>query len=115
MQSVQIALVDPPPTATEVVYYATDGYNIKIGRTNSPRRRGGELRVQMLHTIPGGQLDEARHHRMWRHYRLTGSEWFRPGDELLLWLTTELVVNGKTRELAILRQLILNTKRASAA
>ena len=112
---IQLALVDAQLAATEVVYYATDMYNIKIGRTISPRRRGGELRVEMLHTIPGSQLEERRHHRMWAKYRIAKSEWFRPGDELLLWLTVELVKDGRTRELGVLRQLILDSKRGAAA
>lgn len=111
----QLALVASPNTLTEVVYYATDMCNIKIGRTISPRRRGGELRVDMLLTIPGSQLEERRHHRMWSRFRIAKSEWFRPGDDLLLWLTAELVKDGRVRELGVLRQLILDTKRATAA
>jgi hypothetical protein len=111
----QLALVDAPLIGSEVVYYATDGYNIKIGRTISPRRRGGELRVEMLHTIPGGELEERRHHRMWKDCRIAKSEWFRPTDDLLLWLFTELTREGRTRELGILRQLTVDTKRAAAA
>lgn len=111
----QLSLVDVQPVGTEVVYYATDLYNIKIGRTISPRRRGGELRVEMLHTIPGGQLEERRHHRMWARYRIAKSEWFHPGDDLLLWLVVQLVKDGRTRELGVLRQMILDIKRGVAA
>lgn len=110
----QLALVDLPVMA-EVVYYATDGCNVKIGRTISPRRRGGELRVEMLHTIPGSELEERRHHRMWSRFRIARSEWFRPGDELLLWLAAEMVKADRHYELGVLRQLILDTKRAAAA
>lgn len=111
----QLSLVEMPETAAEVVYYATDLYNIKIGRTISPRRRGGELRVEMLYTIPGSDFEERRHHRMWARYRIAKSEWFRPGDDMLLWLMVQLVGEGHPRELGILRQMILDIKRGEAA
>jgi hypothetical protein len=112
----QLSLVEVPPTTpVEVVYYATEGCLIKIGRTSSPRRRGGELKVDMLLTIPGGDFEERRHHRMWAKYRIGKSEWFRPGDELLLWLATRLLGNGPSREAAILGHMILGLKRRAAA
>ncbi len=111
----QLSLVDAPTTDVEVVYYATDMCNIKIGRTISPRRRGGELRVDMLHTIPGGDFEERRHHRMWDRYRVARSEWFRPGDELLLWLVVQIAKDNKPREMAIMRRLILEAKRSHGA
>lgn len=111
----QMALIDIPSTSTEVVYYATDYCNIKIGRSISPRRRGGELKAQMLYTTPGGDFEERRHHKMWAKYRIGRSEWFRPSDELLLWLVLQLVSEGRTWELAMLRQLIAEIKGLAAA
>jgi hypothetical protein len=99
-----------------IVYYATDGCNIKIGYTRRPaRRRGGELGVTILYTEPGSELDERRAFDIWHRYRISRSEWFRPGDDLLLWLITQLVAEGKYRELAVLRQVILGAKRKDAA
>lgn len=104
----------PGPTSVSVVYYATDLRNIKIGTTINPKRRGGELRSFMLLTIPGGELEESRQHRMWDRYRIGASEWFCPGDDLMLWLAVQLMVPGRGRELAVLRKVILDNKRAAA-
>ena len=112
----QLTLLQLPQVDTEVVYYATEGCLVKIGHTSrSPRRRGGELKVDMLLTIPGGEFEERRHHRMWAKYRIGRSEWFRPGDEMLLWLATRVMGDGPSRSSAVLGQLILNLKRRAAA
>jgi hypothetical protein len=99
----------------EFVYYATDGFNIKIGTTKAPARRGGELAVTFLLVFQGGVLDERRHQRMWAKYRIGTTEWFRPADELLLWLTTAL--EPSTRELAVLQAVIkhANSERRQRA
>jgi hypothetical protein len=97
----------------ESVYYATDMCNIKIGRTRSPKRRGGQLRVDMLLTFEGGELDERRHHRMWQRYRIGTSEWFRATPELLLWLTRQVEPN--TYAAAVLDRLIYAVMRGAAA
>jgi hypothetical protein len=110
----QISLLPPlEATVTEHVYYATDFCNIKIGRSASPRRRGGELRAEMLYVIPGSAFEEKRHHRMWARYRIGNSEWFRPADELLLWLIVQLTSDGRTRQLHLMRTVILNQKQAA--
>lgn len=111
----QLSLLPPVDMAgpMEHVYYATDFCNIKIGRSTNVRRRGGELRVEMLHVIPGSAFEERRHHRMWAQYRIGHSEWFRPSDELLLWLIVQLTAEGKTRELHLMRSVILNQKQAA--
>lgn len=110
----QLALVPPPrQRATESVYYATDMCNIKIGYSTSPRRRGGELRAEMLLTFEGSQLDERRHHRMWARFRIGKSEWFRADPELLLWLTQQ--IEPGTREAASLKRLIFAVMSSRAA
>lgn len=112
----QLSLIDAPSSATaSAVYYATDGYLIKIGLSGSPRRRGGELRAQMLYTVPGGRFEEARHHRMWAKNRIGKSEWFRPTDDMLLWLIVNLVGEGRTKELGVVRHMVLALKRGEAA
>lgn len=102
-----------PKATTEVVYYATDLCNIKIGRSVNPRRRGGELRAEMLLTFPGGQFEERRHQRMWRQYRIGASEWFRADSELLLWL--DLQIERDTRAAIVLRQLAYSVLSGRAA
>jgi len=109
----QPTLVDVPTTGPSVVYYATDFGNIKIGRTSSPRRRGGELKVEMLLTFVGGEVEERRHQRMWSAHRIGNSEWFRPADDLLLWLAAH-VVGGPPRRAAVLSQLIIGLKQRRA-
>lgn len=109
-------LPDLHTTGPERVYYATDFVNIKIGRTANPRRRGGELAVEMLFTIPGSELEERRQQRMWAKYRIGRTEWFRANDEMLLWLMTQLIGSGpRPKEMAILQQLIRNMHPAVAA
>lgn len=110
----QLTLLDIP-VRTGVVYYATDLCNIKIGRTNNPRRRGGELKVTSLLTFPGGETEERRHHRMWARYRIGSSEWFRPADELLLWLATAILDGSSSAEAKTLVHLVRGLKRAVAA
>lgn len=89
----------------DFVYYGTDGVHIKIGHSRDLKRRGGQLRIHMLLKFPGGELEERRHLRMWRKYRIY-SEWHAAADELLLWITTQL--ESRTRELAILQGVIKN-------
>lgn len=109
----QLTLCDVPAPPV-VCYFATDGLNIKIGHSNDARRRGGELKMTVLHTIPGGELEERRQHSKWRHLRIGNSEWFRPGDRLLLWLINELAKDTPhARELNIIGQIIGERNRAA--
>jgi len=112
----QLTLVGAVDAPWESVYYGTDGCNIKIGLSGSVRRRGGELKITMLLAFPGSRFEERRHHKMWEKYRIGDSEWFRPADELLLWITTQL--EPRSRELASLQQVIKaanQTRRVRAA
>jgi hypothetical protein len=112
----QLTLVGAVEAPRESVYYGTDGCNIKIGLSGSVRRRGGELKITILLAFPGGLLDERRHHKMWEKYRIGDSEWFRPADELLLWITTQ--IEPRSRELAALQHVITQvnkTRRVRAA
>jgi hypothetical protein len=109
----QMSLLDVPK-ATEVVYYATDMCNIKIGRTINHRRRGGELKVAMLLTFDGDSSVERRHHKMWAKYRIGNSEWFRPGDDILLWLSAHLLTAGRAQEAKALQCLVRGVKSRAA-
>jgi hypothetical protein len=93
-----------PPRTTGFVYFGSDGCNIKIGYTTSLRRRGGELKLTMLWTVPGTVEDERAFHRTWARRRIGSSEWFRPDARLLEWLD-ERVLRG-TAARAALRMLI---------
>jgi hypothetical protein len=96
------------PVSPVVCYFATDGVNIKIGHSCDARRRGGELRATMLLTIPGGELEERRQHSKWRHLRIGNSEWFRPGNRLLLWIIDRLARDTPSaRELRIIGEMIV--------
>lgn len=112
----QLTLLGADEAPRESVYYGTDGCNIKIGRSGSVRRRGGELKIMMLLTFPGSLFEERRHHKMWKKYRIGDTEWFRPADELLLWITTQL--EPRSAELAVLQETIRQanqTRRNRAA
>lgn len=101
----------PPVAATNAtgwVYYGTDGCNIKIGFSTSPRRRGGELKLTMLLTFIGGVEEERRHHRIWAKHRIGSSEWFRPDLDLLEWLDKHVPL--KSAERMALRVLIFQRR-----
>lgn len=102
------------PAPPAVCYFATDGVNVKIGHSCDARRRGGELRATMLLTIPGGELEERRQHAKWRHLRIGNSEWFRPGNRLLLWIIDQLAKDTPSaRELRIVGEMIVERDRAA--
>jgi hypothetical protein len=68
------------------VYVAWDRCaHIKIGTSISTPRRGGELKVQMIISLPGTELEEHRLRKMWKRYSV-GGEWVWPGDGLICWL-----------------------------
>lgn len=105
----------PAPASTSVCYFATDGLNIKIGHSCDARRRGGELRVTMLHTIAGGEFEERRQHAKWRHCRIGKSEWFRPDGRLLLWLISELAKDSPNAgQLRLIGEILTARDRAAA-
>ena len=110
----QLSLIDVP-TVAEVAYYGTDFCNVKIGKTNNRRRRGGELKIAMLLTFDGGEAAERRHQRMWDRYRIGTSEWFRPGDDLLLWLATQLLGRERSQESKVLQALVRGVKGRAVA
>lgn len=94
------------------VYFAHDWCNVKMGRSISPRRRGGELRVVMMFDLPGGLEEERIHHRRWDKYRIGKSEWFQASDELLLWLSLNA---PDERARASVRAFVYSLKQKKAA
>ncbi len=111
----QPSLLNVPAPRGEVVYYVTDGCYIKIGRTKSLRRRGGELRTQMIYSLPGGPVEEREHHRMWAANRIGSSEWFRVSEDLLLWLFARTYGQHHMREVGVIRHLALALERERVA
>lgn len=109
----QLTLVGTPQAPPGVVYFATDLVRVKIGTTQAPRRRGGELKVHMLVTVMGDELEERRQHRIWRMSRIGKTEWFNPSDELIIWLAGH-VSPSQPAAVAALQLLIFNTKRKAA-
>lgn len=109
-----------PAPPRSLVYYGTDGVNIKIGFTSRQdvRRRGGELKIRMIVATPGTMLDERRLHNKWRHLRIGNSEWFRPGPRLLLSIQEQLSRSCQCRAnqggLLVLRELLESELCAAA-
>lgn len=112
MTQMTLAGEPAPDDDNDFVYYGTDGVHIKIGHSVDHKRRGGELRIHMLLRFPGGELEERRHQRMWREYRLYG-EWYSAADELMLWITTQ--IEPRTRELAVVQGVIKNANKGRRA
>ncbi|MFA4975674.1 MAG: GIY-YIG nuclease family protein [Candidatus Paceibacterota bacterium] len=79
-------LVANPPTQPQAkpdwVYFLRREELIKIGYSNSPKRRAMQLCATLLATTPGSRAEEARWHQKFRHLH-AGGEWFRPGADLV--------------------------------
>ena len=87
----QLTLVpeyENPEPFTSRIYWMTDGVRIKIGYTERPpRRRGGELKTEVIYAEPGDELAERREHKRWSASRIGMSrEWFEATRTMLVWL-----------------------------
>jgi hypothetical protein len=73
------------------IYFIRCGEFIKIGYTTDLSTRMKSLRqanpspIDILHSEPGGIVDERAHHKRFAHLRHQG-EWFRAADELLVFI-----------------------------
>ena len=77
------------------IYWMTDGVRIKIGYTERPpKRRGGELKTEIIYVQPGDELAERREHKRWSANRIGMTEWFEAKYRILVWLA--LQVNAST-------------------
>ena len=115
MTTVQLSLFPELDDAVGCVYFglALDG-RIKIGSTCRPiKYRGGELRIRVLLTIPGGELDEHRYHRRYKAERINGSEWFHPTNRLLLDLHALCAEHGQNGSAQLIHAIL--TSRLSQA
>jgi len=70
----------------EWVYYMTDFLHVKIGTSADVQRRSGQLQLEILFRIPGGQLVEKREHRRWSALRIGRTEYFNPNAPMLLYM-----------------------------
>lgn len=79
--------IDEPYPFVGRIYFMTDGVRIKIGYTERPpRRRGGELKTEVIYTEPGDELAERREHKRWSANRIGMTEWFEVTYRILVWL-----------------------------
>jgi helix-turn-helix protein len=77
-----------------IVYYIRRGAKVKIGTTESPSRRFGELLPdEILAFEPGGMREETARHRQFRHLRCHG-EYFSPDPELMDHIARQRKVYG---------------------
>jgi hypothetical protein len=78
---------EPEPFVSQI-YWMTDGIRVKIGYTERPpKRRGGELKTEVIYTEPGDELAERREHKRWSASRVGISrEWFEASRTMLVWL-----------------------------
>lgn len=85
----QLSLLPQPEPDPFVgrVYWMTDGIRIKIGYTERPpKRRGGELKLEIIYIAPGDELAERREHKRWAANRIGTTEWFEPDFTFIIWL-----------------------------
>jgi|SRR5215467_7267368 len=103
------------PTARQPgVYFMTDGIRVKIGYTERlPRRRGGELKTEVIYFMPGDILTERREHQRWHRCHIVG-EWFEATPLLLVWLSIR-VDRTDGRAVAALEWLAANLGKGRAA
>lgn len=82
-----LLLPELPALAQPTVYFMTDGVRVKIGYTErAPRRRGGELKTEIIYAMSGDEVAERREHQRWADNRIGKTEWFEATPSLLVWL-----------------------------
>jgi len=108
-------LPDLPAVAQPAVYFMTDGVRVKIGYTErQPRRRGGELKTEVIYFMPGDEVTERREHRRWESSRIGATEWFEATQSLLVWLAIR-VDRSDGRAIQALEWLASNLEHRRAA
>lgn len=90
-------------TGREVVYFIqANGGDVKIGKSANLESRVRTLRCSssaslvVLGVCPNSGDLERSLHRMFQHLRVSG-EWFRPGADLLKWISENSVPQQRTR------------------
>lgn len=98
------------------VYFMTDGVRIKIGYTERPpRRRGGELKAEVIYVMPGDELAERREHKRWSANRIGMTEWFEGNHTILVWLALRTNLSTDTSAVRALEWLAGNLDRRKVA
>ena len=105
---------DLPASTQPGVYFMTDGIRVKIGYTERPpRRRGGELKTEVIYFMPGDMATEHREHQRCDRCHITG-EWFEATPTLLVWLAIR-VDRTDARAVQALEWLASNLEKRRAA
>lgn len=108
-------LREPDPFVGRV-YFMTDGVRIKIGYTERPpRRRGGELKTEVIYTEPGDELAERREHKRWSANRIGMTEWFEADHTILVWLALRVQPSTEASAVRALEWLASNLDRRKVA
>lgn len=98
------------------VYFMTDGVRIKIGYTERPpRRRGGELKTEIIYTLPGNELAERREHARWAANRIGTTEWFEADHAILVWLALRVQPSTDAAAVRAIEWLAHNLDRRRVA
>ena len=109
-------LPELPPLSQPSVYFMTDGVRVKIGYTErAPKRRGGELKTEIIYVQPGDEVAERREHRRWARNRIGSTEWFEATPTLLVWLALRMDVTTDARAVAALEWVTHNLENRRAA
>ena len=92
-----------------LIYWMTDGVRIKVGYTERPpRRRGGELKTEVIYVEPGDKLAERREHNRWSANRIGTTEWFEATFRIMVWLALRVNPDDNPRAARALEWLAGN-------
>lgn len=109
-------LPELPALAQPAVYFMTDGVRVKIGYTERPpRRRGGELKTEVIYVQPGDEVAERREHRRWQANRIGSTEWFEATPTLLVWLALRISLSTDARAVQAIERLAFNVEHRRAS
>ena len=97
------------------VYFMTDGVRIKIGYTERPpKRRGGELKTEVIYAEPGDEVAERREHKRWSANRIGMTEWFEADHSILVWLALRVQLATEASAVRALEWLAHNLDHRKA-
>jgi hypothetical protein len=98
---------------TSQIYWMSDGIRMKIGYSERPpKRRGGELKTEVIYTMPGDMAAERAEHKRWSASRIGISrEWFEATRVMLVWLALRIDPAADPRGAGALEWLARNLDR----
>lgn len=104
-----------PPVVRPTIYCMTDLVRVKFGFTDRPpRRRGGELKAEVLFSYDGDMEAERREHRRWAASRIGTTEWFEVTPTMLVYIALNVGQNRDARAAQALEWLAANTEASHA-